>query len=101
MNISKLESAIEKKLDELGVPSKLNGYHYIKTGCMLVYKDDRLLSLVTKILYPEIAKIHSTTVVRVERSMRNAIDVMFKRNDKLRKRPTNSALITTIVASLQ
>ena len=109
-----LENAVEKTLYELGMPTNLRGYHYIKTGCMIAYKENELLSQVTKALYPQISKLHKTTSSRVERAMRHAIETTFSRCDvkildeffgytvdKFKGKPTNSEFITTIVNNIQ
>jgi len=109
-----LEGSVEEVLYELGMPTNLKGYHYLKSACMLTYKDNELLSLITKALYPKIAKMHGTTPSRVERAMRHAIEITFNRCDvsildkffgytvdKSKGKPTNSEFITTINNKLQ
>lgn len=47
----------------------------------MVIKDVEVLNSITKVIYPEIAKTHQTTPIRVERNMRNAIEVAWTKGD--------------------
>ena len=89
-----LQISITKILHELGVPSHIKG--------------------ITKELYPEIAKTFSTTVSRVERAIRHAIEVSWNRGnwdlmeeifghsvDIDKAKPTNSEFIVTVADKLR
>ena len=116
-----MENQAEKGLEELlfvfmvnmGVPAHLKGYHYLKAAVMLVSEDMRAVGSVTKLLYPEIAKRYNTTDGKVERAIRNAIEVSWERgNPKAFEelfgyskengytRPTNSEYIAAIADAL-
>ena len=116
-----MENQAEKGLEELlfdmmvnmGVPAHLKGYHYLKAAVMLVSEDMRAVGSVTKLLYPEIAKRYNTTDGKVERAIRNAIEVSWERgNPKVFEelfgyskengytRPTNSEYIAAIADAL-
>lgn len=69
--------SIIDQLNKLGIPASLGGYEYIKTGLLIALEDPHALQLVTKNLYPAIAKEHNTTGSRVERAIRHAIEVAF------------------------
>ena len=71
----KLEQVVTKFIRSIGIPLHINGYEYLRTAIMLVMVDYTKFDSVTKILYPEVAKIHHTTPSRVERSIRHAIEV--------------------------
>ena len=71
--------SITKLLHELGVPSHIKGYTFIKEGINLIYNDPSLSSAITKELYPIIAKKYDTTPSRVERAIRHAIEVSWNR----------------------
>ena len=62
---SGLQMSITKILHDLGVPSHIKGYQYIKEGIMLIYENPRMIGGITKELYPEIANKYNTTVSRV------------------------------------
>ena len=78
---SGLQMSITKILHDLGVPSHIKGYQYIKEGIMLIYENPRMIGGITKELYPEIANKYNTTVSRVERAIRHAIEVSWNRGD--------------------
>lgn len=98
---------------ELGVPAHVYGYSYLVRAIMLARSDPSYLHNVTKRLYPEIARECETTSVRVERSIRNAIEIAFTRCDIDRMydyfgsalnvskgKVTNSEFIATVVQKL-
>lgn len=68
-------------LNELGVPPHFKGYHYLVDAIRLVVYDLTLLHTVTKDLYPTIARRHNTSAERVERAIRNAIEVTMTRGN--------------------
>ena len=95
-------------IHELGVPAHIKGYRYIRHAVELVIKDMDLLGAVTKELYPQVSEKFDSTPSRVERAIRHAIDVAWKRgNQKALKKyfknnlndnskPTNSQFIARI-----
>ncbi len=109
-----LQISITKTLHELGVPSHIKGYQYIREGISLVYQNPEIIGGITKELYPEIAKKYTTTVSRVERAIRHAIEVSWNRGnwqlmedifgysvDIEKAKPTNSEFIVTIADKLR
>ena len=109
-----LQISITKTLHELGVPSHIKGYQYIREGITLVYKKPEIIGGITKELYPEIAKKFDSTVSRVERAIRHAIEVSWNRGnwdlmeeifghsvDIDKAKPTNSEFIVTIADKLR
>lgn len=109
-----LQISITKTLHELGVPSHIKGYQYIREGITLVYKKPEIVGGITKELYPEIAKKFSSTGSRVERAIRHAIEVSWNRGnwdlmeeifghsvDIDKAKPTNSEFIVTIADKLR
>ena len=99
---------------EIGVPAHLKGYHYLRDAIILSGKDMEVVSSVTKLLYPTIAKHHKTTDQKVERAIRNAIEVSWSRGnvetfEKIfgysvasgRTRPTNSEYIARIADNIR
>ena len=83
INISanKLQINITNVLHQLGIPSHIKGYQYIREAISLVYQDCGLIGGITKQLYPEIAKRYETSTSRVERAIRHAIEVSWNRGD--------------------
>ena len=96
------------------MPSHIKGYQYIREGITLVYENPELVGGITKELYPEIAKKYETTVSRVERAIRHAIEVSWNRGnwqlmeeifghsvDIDKAKPTNSEFIVTVADKLR
>lgn len=109
-----LQKSITTILHELGVPSHIKGYQYIREGITLVYENPELVGGITKELYPEIARKYETTVSRVERAIRHAIEVSWNRGnwelmeeifghsvDIDKAKPTNSEFIVTVADKLR
>lgn len=104
-----IELNISSLLHDLGIPSHVRGFKYIKEGILLLYANDNVVTFVTKDIYPEIAKVYETTSSRVERAIRHAIEISWIRGDlKLleeifgnsidveKGKPTNSEFLNTI-----
>lgn len=104
-----LEQAISGFMLELGVPAHLRGYQYLRSAVEMCVEDMELVGSVTKLLYPDLAKMHKTTDQKIERAIRNAIEVSWERgngtlfeelfgysNSGEYSRPTNSEYIATV-----
>jgi two-component system response regulator (stage 0 sporulation protein A) len=104
-----LERYITNIMRDIGVPAHLKGYHYLRDAILLSGRDMEVVNSVTKLLYPAVAKRFKTTDQKVERAIRNAIEVSWSRGnaDTLEKmfgysarsgknRPTNSEYIARI-----
>ena len=111
---SELERYVTKIMLEIGVPAHQKGYHYLRDAIILSGKDMEVVSSVTKLLYPTIAKHFKTTDQKVERAIRNAIEVSWTRGnvetfEKIfgysaasgRNRPTNSEYIARIADNIR
>ncbi len=108
------EKTLTDLLHNLGIPSHVRGYQYIKEGVQIVYNDKNMISYITKDVYPEIAKKFSTTPTRVERAIRHAIEISWNRGDLSlmesifgnsininRDKPTNAEYLATIADKLK
>lgn len=104
---------IVEMLRRVGVPANIKGYTYLKDALDMCWGDKEYIGMVTKRLYPDIAKRENTTASRVERAIRHAIGVSWDRGDletlqKIfgcttsadRGKPTNSEFIATLVEQL-
>lgn len=69
-----IQEEITSILKDLGVPERNTGFEYLVTAIRLVTEDKSLTRGVTKILYPEVAKICNTTASSVERGIRLSIN---------------------------
>ncbi len=109
MNDIELERYVTKIMLDMGIPAHLKGYHYLREAIILSGKDMEAVSSVTKLLYPTVAKRFKTTDQKVERAIRNAIEVSWTRGnidtfEELfgysvgtgKGRPTNSEYIARI-----
>ena len=74
-----LQISITKILHELGIPSHIKGYQYIREAIGIIYEHPEVIGGITKELYPELASKFDTTVSRVERAIRHAIEVSWNR----------------------
>ena len=104
-----LECRVSEILHTMGVPAHIKGYSLLRQGIIMVINEPEVITLVTKRLYPELAKQNKTTASRVERAIRHAIEVAWDRgnveimNDyfgytisNMRGKPTNSEFIAMI-----
>ena len=74
-----LEQDVTDMIHEIGVPAHIKGYQYLREAIMMSVDDPGMISSITKILYPTIAKRFQTTPSRVERAIRHAIEVAWSR----------------------
>ncbi|MBE5892578.1 MAG: sporulation transcription factor Spo0A [Lachnospiraceae bacterium] len=104
-----LEQDVTDMIHEIGVPAHIKGYQYLREAIMMSVEDPGMISSITKILYPTIAKRFQTTSSRVERAIRHAIEVAWSRGrmetldamfgytiDTGKGKPTNSEFIALI-----
>ncbi len=107
--IHDLEQDVTNMIHEIGVPAHIKGYQYLREAIMMSVEDSAMISSITKILYPTIAKRFQTTPSRVERAIRHAIEVAWSRGrmetldalfgytiDTGKGKPTNSEFIALI-----
>ena len=100
---------VTKLLLSLGVPAHLKGYHYLRSAILRSEQDIEVVSSVTKLLYPDVAREYNTSVQKVERAIRNAIEVSWMRGNiesmeemfgfsahSGKGRPTNSEYIARV-----
>lgn len=109
-----LTSKITNMIHEIGVPAHIKGYHYLREAILICVQNEEMISAVTKLLYPEVAKHFNTTASRVERAIRHAIEVAWDRGDidvlnsyfgytihNERGKPTNSEFIAMLTDKLR
>ncbi|MBQ8554352.1 MAG: sporulation initiation factor Spo0A C-terminal domain-containing protein [Clostridia bacterium] len=101
-------------LTGIGVPSKLLGYDYLRTGLLLLLERPVLGRSLTKGLYPRIAQEHEATTQSVERAIRHAIELTWQRGgaEAYRQslgrwasptgdRPTNAEFLSQVAESIR
>ena len=76
-----IEKTISDFMLELGIPAHLRGYQYLRSAVEMCVKDMELVGSVTKLLYPDLAKMYQTTDTKIERAIRNAIEVSWDRGN--------------------
>ena len=112
--VKDLEVVVSQIMHQIGVPAHIRGYQYLREAIILSVKNNEMISSVTKILYPTVAKTFKTTPSRVERAIRHAIEVAWDRGDvdvlssyfgytiqNERGKPTNSEFIAMISDNLK
>ena len=103
-----------RHLQYLGISARLKGYAYLRCAIELGVTQPELLSSVTKRLYPAIAHRFSATPTQVERSIRHAIELAWRRTNPHvlseyfegallhpGKRPSNLEFIKVMVETLE
>ncbi len=109
-----LERYVTRIMLDMGIPAHLKGYHYLREAILISEQDMETVTSVTKLLYPSIAKRYHTTDQKVERAIRNAIEVSWKRGNTRtfeelfgyssisgRQRPTNSEYICRLADKIR
>ncbi len=109
-----LEKDVTDIIHEIGVPAHIKGYQYLREAIMMSVNDTEMLSSITKILYPTIAKKFQTTPSRVERAIRHAIEVAWSRGkmetldamfgytiNNGKGKPTNSEFVALIADKIR
>lgn len=109
INRRDLEKTISDFMLELGIPAHLRGYQFLRSAVEMCVEDMELVGSVTKLLYPDLAKLYQTTDTKIERAIRNAIEVSWERgncelfeelfgycNTPEYTRPTNSEYIAVV-----
>lgn len=105
--IESLENYITDLLHSIQIPINLKGFIYLRKAIFKCFQDIEMLNLITKTLYPYIAKKYSTTPSKIERAIRYSIEIAWQnKNINLinifgcsvyKRRPTNSKFIKKIV----
>ena len=109
-----LQIQVTRILHALGIPSNIKGYQYIRSAILKVYDNPGFIGGITKELYPDLSVKFNTSVGRVERAIRHAIEVSWLRGDIDlmeeifghsvdidRAKPTNSEFIVTIADKMR
>ncbi|MBO5341789.1 MAG: sporulation initiation factor Spo0A C-terminal domain-containing protein [Lachnospiraceae bacterium] len=109
-----LERYVTQIMLDMGIPAHLKGYHYLREAILISERDMNTVTSVTKLLYPSIAKRYHTTDQKVERAIRNAIEVSWRRGNTHtfeelfgysansgRQRPTNSEYICRLADKIR
>lgn len=106
---NELEMEVSEILREIGVPAHIKGYGYLRQAIIMSVGNPDMINNITKLLYPDIARDNGDTPSRVERAMRHALEVSWRRGnvetiekmfgytvDSGKDKPTNSEFIAMI-----
>lgn len=112
--IREIEREISKTMLLLGIPASLKGYELIRRSVARTVQNPKLATSVTKLIYLDLAKELKTTDVKIERAIRNAIEISWQRGEtKLQDelfgysrldnpvRPTNSEFIAVFADAIR
>ena len=105
--IENLEDIVTNYLHNFGIPASIKGYKYLRAAIIMAIEDESSIELITKIIYPGVAKQYDSTPSRVERAIRHSIESGWNRgkpeyidsifgNTFNRIKPTNSEFIATL-----
>lgn len=105
---------ITRLLSDIGVPTNLLGYAYLRTALTLLLAEPALGRCISRGLYPRIALEHHTAPAGVERAIRHAIAQTFSRGgsagyraalgrlaSSVGDRPTNSEFLAQTAERLR
>ena len=97
-----------------GIAPNLLGFGYIVDAVDLVVNDPRRIKTFTAAVYPVVAEHNGSTSARVERNIRNVIDLIYLVSDSealndlvgniaapCKGKPTNSAFIATLALKVK
>lgn len=103
---------VSNALRNLGIPTKLRGYTYLREAILIAI--DRSGLMVTKEIYPAVGHLCDASPDQVERSIRSAVAAAFQRRDEQTwrrffqvepdgelLRPSNGAFIATLAELLK
>lgn len=101
-----IEQIVSDMIIRMGVAPSLKGFHYLRSSVFIMLEEEDASVGITKKIYPDVAKMYKTTLGKVERAMRHAIDSAWKKNDgvdftrvfgfSFNKKPTNGQLLASI-----
>lgn len=96
-------------LSRLGITANYKGYFYIISAVELCLEDPENLHLMTKYVYPQVAKRHNTNWQATERSIRKAGEIAWTHNrplleelarNPLPQKPSNAKLLAILTMAL-
>lgn len=108
------ENSISEVLLQIGMAANLLGYKFFREAIRIVLIDPKAMNDITEKVYRVIAEKYGSTIGRVERNMRHAIEVTWMHGsledidsyfgytvDANKGKPSNSAFIATIADAIR
>lgn len=77
------DEIIEEMLRTLGLSKSYKGFEYLQYAINLVWEDSDILTYICKGIYVDIAIYYKTTISSVERNIRTAKEVIWKKCDEM------------------
>ena len=109
-----LDEEITSVFLAIGIPAHIKGYPYLREAVKMSINDTTIVNKITKELYPGVAAKFGTSPSKVERAIRHAIDIAWKRGRiqnmnelfgidiyKANDRPTNGEFIALVADRLR
>lgn len=109
-----LECKVTRILSQIGINASIKGFKYLRRAIIMSVEAPEVIDTITKVLYPNIAKEFDTTASRVERAIRHAIELSWKRGNieyidaifeytisAEKGKPTNSEFIAQIADQIR
>ena len=102
-----LETRVTKIIFDMGIPAHIQGYCFIRSAVIMAIERPEIIENITKALYIDLAKEYNTTPSRIERSIRHAITVAWKRGptqttiDFFGKKQESKVVIVSLLLQLQ
>ncbi len=99
------EAKIKELLFQLGITSKYTGFFFTSCAVILSLRQPERLLLITKWLYPDVAKQFNTDWRNVERGIRSVVEIAWElcpeklsriAMRELNRRPSNSQFISIL-----
>lgn len=87
---------ISRLLSDIGVPTNLLGYAYLRTALTMLLAEPSLGRCISRSLYPRVAEQHHTASAGVERAIRHAIAQTFARGGGTRYRAALGRLASSV-----
>lgn len=106
---SKETKAAVQELIKLGLTANYTGFYPAAYAISLSLRDPTILQCVTKLVYPDVAKVFHTDVKCIERNIRTLTRRVWKNNSDmlnkiaghtLSKAPSNSEMLAIITAHI-
>ncbi len=76
-----IEAQVSDALIRMGIPANIKGYRFIRQAVILLVENPEFINRALKTLYPSVAENFGTTSGRVQRGIRHAIEVAWKRGN--------------------
>lgn len=95
------DAEVGAQLVDMGISQDTEGFRFLCDAVALVRRRPELITSMTKLLYPELARINDTTPQRAERNIRTALKRAYSggRFSINGRRPTNREMIMYLAGS--